>query len=182
MTRETSSRIGCEYPVLLRFYVQYKCSQATTKKAINSSSQVNSNSLYIFIERLMGDVMFSELKTISHIEAETIKEEKSYDQTELSRMIALVVFLREVESQYGCNFKIVFAYPQITENAHWLNGNQREKYFTLGTWARISIKGVEHMVDTKNISFSDKAYDTSPETVREIVEDLRGMFADILAL
>lgn len=126
--------------------------------------------------------MSAEFKTISQMEIEATKEEKCYDQTKLAKMIALVEFLKEVESLHGNDFKIVFASPQITENAHWLCGNSEDKHFTLGTFARISVKNAFHLVDTKRISFSNKAHNASPETVSEIVEDLRAMFANIIAL
>ena len=126
--------------------------------------------------------MSAVFKTISQMELETTKEEKCYDQTELARMIALVAFLKEMESHHGCDFKILYANPQLTENAHWLCGNSEDKHFTLGTFARIAVKNAVHLVDTKGISFSNKAHNASPETVGEIVDDLREMFADIIAL
>ena len=121
------------------------------------------------------------LKTISQIESETKNVESCMDETKLARMIALVGFLKETEIKHGCNFTIISACPQISENRHWLSTERGKRFFTLGTWARVSLNGVEHLIDTKLISFSNKAYNASQETVNEIIEDLKVMLADTIA-
>jgi hypothetical protein len=123
------------------------------------------------------------LKTISQLESETETVESYYtlsDLCDLAKSIALVEFLREIENNSGCDIIVIAAYPQISENAYWLNKEPGGKIFTLGTWARVLINGVEHLADTKKISFHDKAYNASPETVNQIIEDLKIIYADII--
>ena len=121
-------------------------------------------------------------KTISQLEAET-KNIELYRTlsalSEFAQSVALIKFLREIEDKYGYSIKVIAACPQISENAHWLIKKHRGKIFTLGKWARVHINGVEYMIDTKNISWRDKAYNASPETINEIVEDLRIIYAGL---
>ena len=107
-------------------------------------------------------------KTISQLESETENVESYITLNAIcnfAKSVALVEFLRELENNYGYDIKIIAAYPQISENAYWLIKEPGEKIFTLGTWARVHINGVERLVDTKNISYHDKAFNASQETI-----------------
>jgi|GEM_PF-4019314 len=83
-----------------------------------------------------------EWKSIAIIQSETTKLDY-YSEFNFARAVALTKFMREIESKYANDFKIITACPLILVNRD-LSKEEWIETFTLGLWVKFAIVDMEY--------------------------------------
>jgi hypothetical protein len=95
-------------------------------------------------------------KTIAQIEAET-DQVRYYRALDYMRAVALIDFLREIESEYGDRFRLVAANPKYLYNSSIKDAEEMEKtkIFCVGLYAKWQIDDTYYHLQMDDNVFQD---------------------------